>query len=110
MPADLARELHRRHRLHDAPRVDQVVRRRELLDAVEEERPLLGEEERLRADRRRTAPASDSTCEKSGLTVPLSVRLLRDAPAHVAAELRLAGRRSATAVADRAPARRSSAA
>ena len=57
-----AGELRRRERRDDAARVDQVVRRRELLDAVEEERPLLGEEQRLariehELARRRTRPA-----------------------------------------------------
>ena len=70
---DPAGELGGGKRRDDAAGVDQVVRRRELLDAVEEERPLLGKEQRLPRIEL-NCPASDSTCEKSGLTVPLIVR------------------------------------
>ena len=41
-----AGELGRGDGLHDPPRVDQLARRVELLDPVEKEGPLLGEEER----------------------------------------------------------------
>ena len=74
--ADLPREIHRRDRVHQATRVDQTG-------------PACGiapdRRGRTAASRDRTGPragrywiwaTSDSTCEKSGFTVPLSVRLL----------------------------------
>src|SRR5207244_5732543 len=43
---DLARELRTEHRLHDAPRIDELVGSVELLETLEKDRPLFRIEER----------------------------------------------------------------
>jgi len=88
--ADLARELGAEHRVHDPPGVDQAVRRVELLEALEEERPFLGIEQR--------EPLVDGHLADVRLHLgEVGVRggrdgeVLRHPPAQVAAEFRGAG-------------------
>ena len=72
-PHLFARQLDRRSTAPLMRRVDQVVRRVEQLRAVEEERALLRKNSALRGSNVNWL-ASASTCEKSGLIVPFSVR------------------------------------
>ena len=73
-------------RRDDAARVDQVVGRRELLDAVEEERPLVGEEQRL-ARIELELPGVGLDLREVGVDRPVHRQGLGHAPAHVEAEV-----------------------
>ena len=86
----LAGQLDGGDRRRDPPRVDQVVRRVEQLGAVEEERPLLGKEQRAaRIERELAGVGLDLREVRVDRAVQRQVR--RHAPADVAAELRPAG-------------------
>ena len=80
-------QLRGTHGLDDAARVDEVVRRRELLDRIQEERALLGEEERrTRVEAQLARIRLDLREIRVDGTV--QVEVVRDAPPRVATELR----------------------
>ena len=79
-------ELDRGHRLHDPAGVDELVRRGELLASVQEERPLLGEED-LVARIELKLPRVRLHLGKVGIRGPVQVQIVGDSPPHTPAEL-----------------------
>ena len=77
-------ELRGSHRLYNAPRVDQLAWRIELLDAVQEERPLLGEEER-RSGIEDELPCVGLDLREVWMERAVEREIFRHPPTHVAA-------------------------
>ena len=82
----LAGEFHRRHRLHDPASVDELVRDVEQLDAVEEEWPLLREEQR-QARIERNLSGIRFHLGEVGVGGAVEREIVGDSPANVAADL-----------------------
>ena len=86
--SDLARKLGARDGVDDAPRVNQRIGRVELLETLEEERPLLREKERKALVHRHLADIRFHLREV-GVHGSRRAQVLRDSPTHVHANLRV---------------------